>query len=124
MSPLEFLAVPLADVLVFAVLVTAGFMYRRKTEIHKRLMLLATIGILPPATSRLPFAFVHHSGPVVYFALADVVLLGCSAYDMATRGRLHRAYVWSGLIIVVSQPLRFVVSKTGAWLAFAHLLVR
>ena len=108
---------------MFAILVIAGFVYRRRPESHKRLMLLASIGILPPATSRLPFAFVHNSGPWVYFALADAVLLGCIVYDLATRRRLHSAYLWGGLVILVSQPLRFLISGTGGWLAFAHWLV-
>ena len=41
------------------------------------------------------------------------------AWDFASRGRLHPVTLWGGLAIVVSQPLRLVLSGTGAWLAFA-----
>jgi hypothetical protein len=41
---------------------------------------------------------------------------------LVTRRRLHPVTLWGGLALVVSQPLRLVVSGTGAWLAFARWL--
>jgi hypothetical protein len=119
---LMFLAIPLGDILVFSILIAAGFAYRRKPETHKRLMIVATIGILPPAVARLPLAFIQTAGPLGYFGLADIVLLSCVAYDTATRRQMHPAYLWGGLMIVASQPLRLAVSRTGAWLIVAHWL--
>ncbi len=54
---LVFLVIPLTDMLVFGILVGAGFYFRRRPDVHKRLMLLATISILAAAIARLPFAF-------------------------------------------------------------------
>lgn len=121
-AELMFLAIPLGDTLVFSILVAAGFLYRRKPEIHKRLMLLATIGILPPAIARLPLAFIQSAGAAGYFGLADIVFLSCVAYDVATRRRVHPAYLWGGLVILASQPLRLAISRTGVWLIFARWL--
>src|SRR5260370_10052945 len=45
-APLSFLTIPLGDMLVFAILVGSAFYFRRRADTHKRLMLLATIGIL------------------------------------------------------------------------------
>ena len=36
---------PMAELLYFGVLVAAGLAYRHRPEIHKRLMLLATVGL-------------------------------------------------------------------------------
>jgi len=41
--PLEFLAVPLGNLAIFAVLVAVGLYNRRKRDSHKRLMMLVTI---------------------------------------------------------------------------------
>lgn len=123
-SPLAFLTIPLGDMLVFASLVGAGFYFRRRADVHKRLMLLATIAILPAATARLPFAFIEQVGPLAFFGLADLFIVACLIYDLATRGRLHRATVWGGLAIVVSQPLRLIIGGTQAWLAFATWLTQ
>ena len=123
-SPLVFLTIPLGDMLVFACLVGAGFYFRRRVDIHKRLMTLATISILPAATARLPFAFIQEVGPLAFFGLADLFIVVCLAYDLVARRRFHRATVWGGLLIVVSHPLRLLIGPTQAWLAFATWLTR
>jgi len=53
-SPLVFLTIPMFDILVFAILVATGLSYRQRPDMHKRLMLLATVSILPPGIARLP----------------------------------------------------------------------
>jgi len=123
-SPLVFLTIPLGDMLVFAILIAAGFYFRRRGDVHKRLMLLATIAILPAATARLPFAFIQQVGPLAFFGLADLFIVACLVYDLIARGRPHRATVWGGLLIVVSHPLRLIIGNTQAWLSFATLLTQ
>lgn len=123
-SPLVFLTIPLGDMLMFAGLVGAGFYFRRRADIHKRLMLLATIAILPAATARLPFAFIQEVGPLAFFGLADLFVVACLLYDLVARGRFHRANVWGGLLLVASHPLRLLVGNTQAWLAFATWLTQ
>ena len=120
--PLVFLTIPLFDILVFAILVVAGLYYRQRPDVHKRLMLLSTISILPPGIARLPFDFILATGPLAFFGLADLVLLACATYDTITRRRLHPAYLWGGLLIIVSHPLRLAIGGTGAWLTFARWL--
>jgi hypothetical protein len=123
-SPLVFLTIPLGDMFVFACLVGAGFYFRRRVDVHKRLMLLATIAILPAATARLPFAFIQQVGPLAFFGLADLFIAACLIYDLVSRRRFHRATVLGGLLIVVSQPLRLLIGGTQAWLAFATWLTQ
>lgn len=120
--PLQFLVVPLGDIFVFAVLVGTGLFFRRRPQIHKRLLLLATISILTAAVARLPY--VGPAGPLAFFGATDLFILVCLAYDLAVRGRIHPAFIWGGLFIVVSQPLRLLLSGTDVWLAFARWLVR
>jgi len=123
-SPLAFLTVPLGDMLLFASLVGAGFYFRRRPDIHKRLMLVATIAILPAAVARLPFAFIQQFGPLAFFGLSDLFIVPCLIYDLFTRGRFHRATVLGGLALVISHPLRLVIGNTQAWLAFATWLTQ
>jgi hypothetical protein len=120
LSPLTFLAVPLGDLVVFAGLIGAGLYWRRRGDAHKRLMLLATIGLLTPAIARLPF--VGAGGPAAFFGLTDLFVVACIVYDRVGRGRVHPAFLWGGLYLVVSQPLRLVVGSSEAWLAVARWL--
>ena len=121
-SPLSFLVVPLGDMFVFAILVGAGFYYRRRPDVHKRLMLLATVSILAAAIARLPFAIMQ-AGPPAFFGLTDVFVVVCVLYDLITLRRIHRATAVAGLFIVASQPLRLMLGGTHAWLSFAAWLV-
>ena len=123
-NPLVFLTIPLGDMLVFAVLISRAFYFRRRADIHKRLMLLATIGILPAAVARVPFDFILNAGPVGFFGLADLFIIPVLIWDLATRGRPHRATVLAAAIIVISQPLRIVIGNTHAWIVFATWLTQ
>lgn len=122
--PLAFLTIPLGDMLVFPTLVGMGFYFRRRADVHKRLMLLATIAILPAAVARLPFAFIQQTGPLAFFGLADLFIVPCLLYDLIARRRIHRATALAGLLIVVSQPLRLMIGGTQAWLAVAAWLTQ
>src|SRR5438874_7832247 len=123
-NPLSFLTIPLGDMLVFASLVGAAFYFRRRADTHKRLMLLATIAILPAAVARLPFAFIQQYGPLAFFGLSDLFIVPCLIYDIVTRGRPHRATVLGGALIVISHPLRLVIGNTHAWVVFATWLTQ
>src|SRR6266404_6278685 len=121
---LQFLAVPVFDMLVFAILVgTALYVRRRRLDIHKRLMLLAAVNLLAPAIARIPLHFIQAGGPLVFFGLTDLCLLACAAYDSVKNRRLHPAFLWGTLLIIASQPLRLMLSRTDIWLRFSTLLV-
>jgi hypothetical protein len=120
--PLVFLAIPVGDVLVFSILVGTGLYLRRRSETHKRLMLLANIGLLTPAIARLPH--VAAAGPPAFLGLTDLFIVVCLVYDRLAHGRVHRAFWWGGLFIIVSQPLRLLIAQTGAWLSLASWLTR
>lgn len=119
--PLSFLAVPFFDMVVFTGLAATGLWHRRRADTHKRLLTLATISLLAAPIARLPFG-----APVVgllgVFAMADLFIVACIAYDLVTLRRVHPATVWGGLAIVISQPLRLAISGTGLWLGFARWL--
>jgi len=117
--PLAFLAVPFGDVVVFSALVGAGFYFRRRPELHKRLMLVATIAILPPGIARWPVPWNVHT-PLIFFGVADLILIGCVIYDYVKTRRLNPAYLWGGLLLIASHPLRLMLAGTAAWITFAH----
>jgi hypothetical protein len=118
-NPLSFLTIPLGDMLLFGILVGTALYFRRRADTHKRLMLLATLAILPAAVARLPIGFIETGGPFVFFGLSDLFILPLLVFDIVTRGRPHRATLLGGALIIISHPLRMVIGGTHAWLAFA-----
>jgi hypothetical protein len=121
--PLAFLAVPLFDMVVFAILIGTGLSLRNRPDTHKRLMMLATISLMSAPIARLPLG-VLQAGPPAFFGLTDLFIVAMLIYDLVTRRRIHPATIWGGLVIVASQPLRLMISGTPAWMAFAGWLTK
>ena len=120
---LQFLVIPLVDMVLFAGLIGAALYYRRRIEIHKRLMLVAAINLLTPAIARIPLGFIINGGPLVFFGLTDLVLLASVGIDVVRSRKLHPALLWGTVAVIASQPLRILLAGTGAWLQFATSLV-
>lgn len=122
--PLPFLIIPLGDMVIFAILIGTALYYRKRLDIHKRLMLLAAINLLTPAIARIPLEFIVKGGPLAFFGLTDLVLIGFVAFDTIRHKRLHPAFLWGGLFLILMQPLRIILAPTNAWVSFAAALVR
>jgi len=116
--PLQFLAVPLFAIALFALFVVLAVARRRDTQSHKRLMLLASFQLVTPAIARWPV--IAGFGPPAFFGITDLFLIALAVWDFRSRGRLHPVTLWGGLLMIVAQPVQLVVSGTQAWLAFAR----
>jgi hypothetical protein len=121
--PLQFLAVPLADLALFGAFATLGLVNRRKPQSHKRYMLLASISLVEAAVARWPFAVMMSASPIPGFTVVDLAvdlfLLPMLLWDLVSRGRVQPVTLWGGLALMAAQPLRMLLSRTDAWLGFA-----
>ena len=120
---LQFLIVPLGDMVVFAILIGVALYFRRRLDVHKRLMLLAALTFLGPAIARIPLNFIANGGPLAFYGLTDLFILAFIAFDTIRHRRLHPAFLWGALFIFAMQPLRIFLAGTDAWLRFAAALV-
>src|SRR3546814_8507537 len=85
--------------LVFALLVGAALRFRRRSDIHKRLMLLGCVGLLTAAIARIPLTLLREGGIVAAFLTTLALVLACVAWDTIAQRRLHPAFAWgAGLI--------------------------
>lgn len=122
-SPSAFFAIPISTLFAFCVLVGLGIFFRNRAQFHKRFMILATVAILPAAVARFPLPFIVSGGPPVFFALTDIVIVACAAYDVLSLRRVHRATLWGGLIVVGLQIMSLLVGGTAAWQSLTARLV-
>lgn len=86
-----FLIVPFYDITAFAVTLALAIYWRRKPELHRRLLLLATCALTAAAFGRFPSNFF----PPVYFyyGVDSLILLGVLRDLLVTR-RIHRVYLY------------------------------
>jgi hypothetical protein len=120
---LSFLIIPLGDMVLFAILVGTALYFRKKLDTHKRLMLLSALNLLPPAVARIPLGFIQNGGPLAFFGIPDVCILGVIAYDTIKNRRLHPAFLFGGLLVIASHPFRIMFSGTQTWVNIATTLV-
>ena len=128
--PLMVLGFVLFVLLVFAILVGAALLLRRRTEWHKRLMLLSCLTLVGPALSRIPFqristlAFLRTGGPGGLFGLDLLLVYACIAWDTWRCRRLHPALVCGALLITLEDlPLIWLFLSSPMWMHCARWLV-
>ena len=111
--PLQFLVVPLFDMLLFAAFTGLAIARRRDPQAHKRLMVLASIVMLGAAIARWPVGLQSY-GPPGFFAIQDLFVVALVIWDVVSRRGIHPVTLWGGLLMIASQPLRLVLSGTTA----------
>jgi hypothetical protein len=124
--PEQFLLIQFGSLGTFTVLASLGLWYRRRPDVHKRLMLLATIGMLLPATGRVTRMLeldVLPAGTRGGMMLQALWLLPLVLYDLHSRGRVHPATLWAGGAILLLMPLRYFLAKTEAWADVGRMLL-
>jgi hypothetical protein len=121
LSPSVALVIPLTSAVLFPLFVGLGFFYRRRSDVHKRLMLLGTIVLLPPALGRIPLLAAR--GPAAFFSVTILFIIALAIYDYWSRGRVHMVTLWGGLFLAASFPGRLVLGNTATWQTFARWLM-
>lgn len=120
--PLAFLAVPLFDLALFAILFGAAIIYRKRLAEHKRLMILTVLNFLPPGLARFPFEPFVSGGPLVFFGVPAALAIGLLIYDTWRMHKLNRVFLAGSLLLIASYPLRLALSGTDLWMSFASWL--
>src|ERR1700704_1119998 len=125
---IAFVIVPLSGILFFAVVLTLAIAARARPEIHKRLMLLASISLLDAAVARWFLTFLAPPGPlgpppvpvtIAPALVAYLLLVAAMVFDWRTRGRPHPVYVYGGIALVAVKLLNWPISTTPLWHSFA-----
>jgi hypothetical protein len=131
-----FSVVSFTGIVLFAVLFCLAIVNVKKPEIHKRLMLVATVSILQAAVGRwfvLFFAPPRPAGglgspPPVFVTVipglvSDLLIVAAMIHDRRTRGHIHPAYWIAGGAVIAVQLLRVPLSTTHAWASAVQWLV-
>jgi len=121
------LALDVGSSLTFAFLVAAALYFRRRGDVHKRLMVLASCGLLLPGMGRLleqiPLYILHAGGLWEMVAFTEITPIVCILYDTIKHRRLHPAFAWGGLVLLSSLPALMIIGSTHVWLNFTTWLV-
>lgn len=116
-----FLIVPFYDMVAFAVFFGLAVLWRKKSELHRRLIFIATCGLLDAAFGRYDFIYNHG---LFFWCLDGVILLGVLR-DLFVNRRIHKVYVYAlpSLIVVQAFVDYTWLSSSAWWVRIGHAIL-
>jgi hypothetical protein len=120
-----FFILPVLDMALFATLMTLAIVRRTQRDVHKRLIVLATIGLLGAPVFRMMLPVTHDAAIAGWATTAatDSLILVAMARDWLAEGRVHRVYLWGGLSMLLVHIAESTLGGTAPWQAFARWVV-
>lgn len=96
-----FLAVPFCDMIVFCCFIAMAIYWRKRPEYHRRLVFIATCGLMDAAIGRFDFRF---SQSLFYPCVDFLIVLGM-VRDWVVDGVVHKVYRYTLPVLIVVQSL-------------------
>jgi len=96
-----FLSIPFYDMIAFGALIALAIYWRTKPELHRRLIFIATCGLMDAAFGRFDYVFNHD----LYFPCLDVLILLGMGRDLLVDRRVHKVYLYALPLLIVGQSL-------------------
>lgn len=116
-----FLSIPFYDMAAFAVLACLAIVWRKKPELHRRLLFIASCLLLDAAFARFDFIFNNN----LFFVAVDMVILLGVARDLLVDHRVHKAYRYALPILIVGQSVAVYLwhGQPGWWLGITNTIL-
>jgi len=117
----EFLIIPFYDMVAFGALFSLAILWRKKPELHRRLLFIATAGLLDAAFGRYQYLFDTN----LYIVCVDLVMILGVARDLLIDRRIHKVYLAALPCLFVLQAFAIYTWRSSSpwWMAIAHSLL-
>ena len=112
----SFLLLPIGDMILFGAFFGASMAYRHRPEIHKRLIIAATVALAFAAVARLNFPLL----PFFLLWLAPMAM--AMAFDVWALGRVHAVNAVSTVVLTVAFG-RLLLMETEGWRAIGRAIL-
>ncbi len=117
-------AIPLVGIVGFTIVIYASWRARRRPDAHKRLILIATMGLVAAAFGRFPWARIGLPPAAGATTGLGILLIILIVYELISIRRIHRSTMWAAPLMFASVALSVPIGMTSAWRSFAELLNR
>jgi hypothetical protein len=122
LTPAVSLAIPLIGICGFTIVIYASWRARRRPDAHKRLILIATMGLIAAAFGRFPWSRIGLPPAAGAVTGLGFLLLLLIIFELITIRRIHRSTMWAAPLTFAVVALAVPIGMTPAWQAFAALL--
>ena len=116
-----FLSIPFYDMIAFGVCIALAIYWRKRPELHRRLVFIATCGLLDAAFGRFDYLFDHN----LFFPCLDLVILLGVARDLLVDRRVHKVYLYALPLLFVGQSLSVYIWRHNPswWQGITHAIL-
>jgi hypothetical protein len=116
-----FLSVPFYDMIAFGVCIGLAIYWRTKPELHRRLIFIATCGLMDAAVARFDYVFNNN----LFFPCLDLLILLGVARDLLVDRRVHKVYLYALPLLIVGQSLSVYMwrSNPSWWQHITHAIL-
>lgn len=116
-----FLVVPFYDMIAFGVIIALAIYWRKRPEFHRRLMFVATCGLMDAPANRFDFVFNHN---LLLVSLDFLIILGV-ARDLVVDRSVHKVYRYALPALIAGQSLAMYLWRINPawWRTITHAIL-
>ncbi len=96
-----FLSIPFYDMIAFGTCIALAIYWRKRPDLHRRLVFIATCGLMDAALGRFDFLFNHN----LFFPCLDLLIVLGVMRDLVVDRRVHKVYLYALPVLIVGQSL-------------------
>jgi hypothetical protein len=116
-----FLSIPFYDMIAFGVCIALAIYWRTKPELHRRLIFIATCGLMDAAFGRFAYLFDNN----LFFPCLDLLIVLGVARDVLVDRRVHKVYFYALPLLIVGQSLSVYMWRGNPswWQGITHAIL-
>jgi len=104
-----FLSIPFYDMIAFGVLLALAIYWRTRPELHRRLIFMATCGLMDAPVARFDYVFDHN----LFFPCLDLLILLGVGRDLLVDRRVHKVYLYALPLLIAGQSLAIYMWRSN-----------
>lgn len=116
-----FLSIPFYDMIAFGVCIGLAIYWRKKPDFHRRLVFIATCGLMDAALGRFDYLFNHN----LFYPCLDLMIVLGMARDLVVDRRVNKIYLYVLPVLVVGQSLSVYMWRINPtwWQSVTHAIL-
>jgi hypothetical protein len=116
-----FLSIPFYDMLAFGVCIALAIYWRKRPEFHRRLVFIATCGLMDAAIGRFDYVFNHN----LFYPCLDLLIVFGVVRDLLVDRRVHKVYLYALPVLIVGQSLSVYMWRVNPrwWQSITHAIL-
>jgi energy-converting hydrogenase Eha subunit H len=107
--------------MVFGVIIALAIYWRKRPEFHRRLMFVATCGLMDAPVARFDFLFDHS----LFLLCVDLLIALGMVRDLVVDRRVHKVYLYALPALIAAQSLAIYMWRVNPpwWRTITHAIL-